>query len=230
MKSITSFILTIFALFSMMPYSAYGYCNDTYQEYEQLIKAGILSSDVTFEYWQEVKENESELALQLENSSEFHEVYDSRNATVPYIMKPGDVLLTNGVGSFALVGHAAITISETEVLHIAGYGEKPATLSWQDWKALYSTYGWIKIYRNSNENVAKAAAAWAERNYKNSGATYEISMDLISTASTYCSKIVWQAYYFGPSRPAVSGLPFGIILPFDLATSISNLSLLHTYQ
>ena len=64
--------------------------------------------------------------------------------------------------------------------------------------------------------------------WKNS---YNINQDLKSTSKTYCSKIVYQAYYYGAgSKSIINPMTRGIIPPYDLRIVIRNCALKHTYN
>ena len=56
------------------------------------------------------------------------------------------------------------------------------------------------------------------------------NMDLTSTDKTYCSKLVWQAYYYGPDTHCANGPTVGVRLPYDLPSTIHDLSLVQTYE
>lgn len=200
-----------------------------YQEYTQLINDDILGNDITFEYWQELKVRSAQLEKELENSTEFSNVYDSTLAAT-YSMTAGDVFITNGTSSFGLTGHSGIAISSTQILHISGPGENPTTISLSTWNTDYTSKGWTKAYRHTDNDIAYSAATWAIDTYEGSDAEYSINMDLTSTDKTYCSKLVWQAYYYGPDSHCANGPTIGVRLPYDLPTTIHDLSLMKTYR
>ncbi|WP_152559168.1 hypothetical protein [Tumebacillus flagellatus] len=110
--------------------------------------------------------------------------------------KPGDILVTNSTSSSGLTGHAGIVVDYSgNVVSIAGSGYHPTKYSVSTW---FSSYPHEKIVRHSNTSTAQSAANWASSfviNY--SYLDYSLS-DLASPyKSTYCSKIVWDAYYYG---------------------------------
>lgn len=202
-----------------------------YDEYIKFVERGILAEDITFEYWKQLMETSYALEEILEASGEFILVYDStgRATFPPYSLTKGDVFITNGTSSAGILGHAGIAISSDEILHIAGPGQHPDTITLSGWNAAYTPAGWTKVYRHSNANVAKKAAQWASDTYEGTSVEYVISMDLSSTNETYCSKLVWQAYYYGPDEACADGPTWGVRLPYDLPTSIHNLNLEKTY-
>lgn len=57
--------------------------------------------------------------------------------------------------------------------------------------------------------------------YSGSKDKYKNTGNLASTDVTYCSKLVWQAYYYGPTS--------GYRLTYDLPDTIHSLSHKHTY-
>lgn len=205
---------------------------DVKQEYQRLIAEGILGEDVPLEYWIQLKEREKALEKMLEESDEFSCVSGGLDAqaTATFSMEKGDVVITNGTSSNGLTGHAGIAISPYFILHIAGPGLNPAVITLTKWNSIYTAEGWTKIYRHSKSNVADAAGQWAYDTYHLSDAEYKITMDLSTTHETYCSKIVWQAYYYGPDTHYANGPTLGIRAPYDLPITVFNLSLETTYE
>ncbi|KPC98935.1 hypothetical protein LR69_02907 [Geobacillus sp. BCO2] len=136
------------------------------------------------------------------------------------VIKPGDVLITNNTSSYGVTGHAGIVIDAYgTVVSIRGSGYHPRTWGIDEWFAEYPNEKVVR-YRGAN---ATAAANWAAnyvKNYRN--AYYDIS-PLYYMDSTYCSKIVWQAYYYGANYelPTVYNPLFltSICKPYDLPTA-----------
>lgn len=207
-----------------------------YKEYEILQSKGILGRDVSFDYWIKLKNTAVELEYKLENSKEFIKVYDSSdlslNTTSSFSMKPGDILITNATISSGITGHAAMAVTAVQILHIEGPGKTPSTLGLEAWHTKYtnkSSSSWTKIYRHSDSNIASEAAGWERANYRNSNAEYVINMDLTSVDKTYCSKMVWQAYYYGPSELVATGSTKRIVLPYNLPNEINDVGLVETF-
>ena len=144
------------------------------------------------------------------------------------LREAGDVFITSSTVSSGLLGHAGISISSSSILHIAGPGEHPDTISKNSWLNKYDE-GWNKVYRHSDSSIAEDAAQWAEDTYKDSDAEYVITMDLESTDETYCSKLVWQAYYYGHTPSAANGPTWGVRLPYSLPDTIHNLDLVQEW-
>ena len=233
MRKLVSIILTVVFLLSMSITASAAVADTehgTYEEYMGYVRQGVLGEDVSYEQWKELKKQALELEIALENSEEFEKVFDSEETTstyASYAMRAGDVFITNGTSSAGLTGHAAIAVSSTKILHIAGVGSHPSTLSLSRWHQLYTSKGWTKVYRHSSSATASKAAAWASRTYEGSSAVYMINNNVSSTYETYCSKLVWQAYYFGADSAVY--LAAGIILPYNLPGLINNISLNTTF-
>lgn len=110
--------------------------------------------------------------------------------------KPGDMLVTNQTSSAGLTGHAGIVTDSYTVVHIGGYGEHPEEISISQFYKRYKSK--IKVIRYSSGTKAKKAGIWA-REYAEEyyDAEYGLFSKLRGFDPTYCSKIVWQAYYYG---------------------------------
>lgn len=236
MKRIVSLLVSAVMLFAMTATAFAGPQMDStmpdgaYLQYLELRESGVLGEDITFEYWQYLLEESARLEKELESSSEYSLVYDSSNpsAYASYSMEAGDVFITSSTVSSGLLGHAGISISSSSILHIAGPGEHPDTISKNEWLNDYDE-GWNKVYRHSDSSIAEDAAQWAEDTYKDSDAEYVITMDLESTDETYCSKLVWQGYYYGHTPSAANGPTWGVRLPYSLPDTIHNLDLVQEW-
>ena len=235
MKKILTILLSLVMLMSL---SGFAPADKKYQEYLDYVDAGWIKSDITYEIWQEMVEQSMTLEEILENSEDFVLVYDSSDVgtygVAPiYSMEKGDIFVTNGTSSAGILGHAGIAISASNILHIAGFGENPDIISLNQWNSAYTdtdTDHWTKVYRHYSSSTATEAGDWAYDTYAYTDVEYALSLDLSSTNETYCSKIVWQAYYYGPSSPAATGSLSGYVLPYDLVDRISNISQIYTYE
>lgn len=232
-KIVSLFLVTLLLLSISITASAETseYNSEEYNEYIGYIDQGILGEDVSFEQWSFLKNQSIELEAALEASSKFGKVFDSQNSGSTYstyTMRAGDVFITNGTSSAGLTGHAAIAISSTKILHIAGIGCNPTTISLSAWHSQYTVNGWTKVYRHSSSSTASRAANWAANTYEGSSAVYMINNNLSSTYETYCSKLVWQAYYYGAD--SATYLASGIVLPYSLPGLIQNISLNSTFE
>ena len=205
------------------------------ETYKKLVSKRILGEDVSFEDWKAMVLSSVELEKKIVSSGEFYEVYSSQKSVrgSSFLPAKGDVVITNGTSSAGILGHAGIAISPYSILHIEGPNYHPTTITFGSWNNRYSYINgssWTKVYRHINSSTASDAADWAWNTYGNSDAIYQITSDLTSTSETYCSKIVWQAYYYGPSSPQAFGLTWGYRLPYDLPDNIYNLNLVNKYS
>ena len=235
-------MLSVFLSFLFIfSFSASGYAatNDfiSYEEFISYVEAGYIPENISYSQWCSIIERnnrlEKEMTNELLNSENFELVYSSKNprAYSSYTMQTGDIFITNSTSSFGLTGHAAIAINSSTILHIARMGEVPSTLTFNDWLTDYSDAGgWTQVYRHTNSSVGLSAGIWALVNYKDSNATYSFSGGLYDTSQTYCSKIVWQAYYYTEPVGTHVETPtdiYGIIVPYDLRNLIFNISQVH---
>ncbi|MGA4713693.1 YiiX/YebB-like N1pC/P60 family cysteine hydrolase [Bacillus safensis] len=113
-------------------------------------------------------------------------------------VKSGDILVTP-VGPVAkITGHAGMVANDGKsVIHIAGPGYHPRKISLSSWKKRFKN---TQVVRYKDAAKAKKAAIWAEKNFikgKYKNISYNISPGVYHFRSTYCSKLVWQAYHYG---------------------------------
>lgn len=222
--------ITILLSFSI---SVSATSNDEYHRYLEYVEQGILGEDITFTYWKQIRDRSQAFANALRSSSEFTLVYDSKSpnaAYSTYSMEAGDIFITNGGIIAEIVGHSGIAISSSKILHIAGIGSNPSKMTLSEWNAEYTQEdenSWTEIYRPSDSTVGAKAAKWAKDTYEGSNAVYRISTDPTTTYETYCSKLVWQAYYYGANN--AMAITFGYIMPESLPDFIYNVSLIKTY-
>lgn len=137
------------------------------------------------------------------------EIDDSDFNSVPpeaagFTYKPGDILITKSASSAGLVGHSGLILTNTSnVLDIPGVGRKPRVIPLSEW---FKSYPATKVVRFSSASRAYDAAYWASKNYVNTNGgayanlIYGFSGSIKGFQSTYCSKIVWQAYYYGAQK------------------------------
>lgn len=139
-----------------------------------------------------------------------------------YVSSPGDILITNDTQNGSGVsGHAGIAIGNGYILEIRGKGKTMVRTSVSDWRKKYKK---TNVYRVKTQSVAVDAARWAKANYwdKNRKPTYRITNDIYKTNPTYCSKVVWQAYYFGTGSKKVVNVPSSrFVGPYALRTQFT---------
>lgn len=91
----------------------------------------------------------------------------------------------------------------------------------------------ISVYRVPNSSVAWNAANWATNYYSSyrGKVQYAINTDKYSKNKMYCSKLVWQAYWFGTgSAPVLRNPSFAIIHPYRLTTQFNRCFSLYKEQ
>lgn len=91
---------------------------------------------------------------------------------------------------------------------------------------------WIQIWRVPNKNMAEKVANYADRHYwsttgsytKNINLKYLIRPDLYSINPNYCSKLVYNAYWYGSGNsPVMRTYPnFSIVYPSDLPNTFQS--------
>lgn len=157
-------------------------------------------------------------------------------------VKPGDIFITNSTSSAGIVGHSAIANGANHILDMPGYGNKKDNnrqLTVSQWLSKYN-HGWIKVYRLKNSSMAAKVAKYADRNYYSSNGTskknihieYKIDHHLFRKSPSYCSKLVYDAYYFGSGSAKVVAVTSGYVMPYDLIplfTTGYRPSLVHRY-
>ncbi|KAA0690438.1 YiiX/YebB-like N1pC/P60 family cysteine hydrolase [Enterococcus faecium] len=178
-----------------------------YEEYKAL---GVLEEDVTFELFTQLATSEPPTDPV---APEF------RNARTK--MYYGDILITNDTSFWGVTGHAGIylgSVGKNQILSIEGSGRPPKTMSVLDWESAYGKKGtWTKIYRVAEQYQPRLAARWALDNYDGKNYKYGITTNIFGMDPTYCSKIVWQAYWYASAAVQVGGMYQPLIaLPYDL--------------
>lgn len=153
-----------------------------------------------------------------------------------FTMKAGDIFITNGTSYNGLTGHSAIATTDNYILDAPGYTlpngkntTRQSTLaSWIQEYTASPRNGTVWVYRvpSKYDYVAQAAGTWADRHYysttgsatQNIFPAYSVTLALHSTDPTYCSKIIYQAYYEGSgSLPfMIPKLPYDLVAPYSL--------------
>lgn len=215
-----------------LTYSEDGTVELTYENYILLHELGILDkSELSYDVWVndniQPRENEFNSDTYTNDEAFSEETIESYSVESTSNLMKGDILISNGTSSMGLTGHAGIVVGRNQILHIMGSNYHPYITSYGTWE---KTYGLKKpsspnlpinteVYRISNQTQREAAADWVVRNYynTNSMADYSLLGSLTSTNPTYCSKIVWQGYYFGPSQALVTK-PLALATPYGLPT------------
>lgn len=149
-----------------------------------------------------------------------------------YIAQAGDVLYTPSTQCKddsdickGISGHVGIVNpSKGSVTHTAGKGKKPEVISLSQW---FSNYPKTVVVRHNNTTTASKAANWAINYYGIGGAgsnkSYKVTVDsdltkTLSLSTTYCSLLVWQAYYFGGGQHLSLNIPVVPVLFVNYAS------------
>ncbi len=238
-KSSLTLVITIF-IFSLFINTANAKTNtDTtlsFEKYQEYKNQGILGDDIDYETWKDLVLKSRQEDYQLAVSDIFSEIHTFSVVPIDddfFTLNRGDILVTNGTSFAGITGHSGIAISDYEILHIPGPNHHPEVISLYDWNKTYSyknPISWTKVYRHKNYNIANKAAKWAKNTYKNSNATYKITAYLETTDTTYCSKLVWQAFRYGPNTPQTELMKYGVITPYSLDDAIFNINYKHKFK
>ncbi|MEK4077923.1 hypothetical protein MHI01_29255 [Paenibacillus sp. FSL M7-0656] len=187
-KLLTSFLLLmIFSIFSIGMASAE---TTTYAEQQITESPAARASDFN--------NNNTVITEQKDDSVGVFAIPDEYYPGTSTPIRVGDVLVTNSTSSKGLTGHAGIvTDLGGSVVSIGGYDLPLEKISISTWKSRNKN---TKIMRYTNSSVASKAGAWAASYYTNYKSV--VKYGLINTIGsyekeTYCSKIAWDAYYFG---------------------------------
>ena len=223
-KYLVIFLMLIASIF-ILPISTRAE-ESRYENYKYMVDNGYLDSEISFEEWNAYLDENERLEKEFENEEIPFYIGKLRS---DFELKRGDVLITNGTSVKGFTGHAAIALDENTIFHIAGFGKTPDTITKEKWIKDYHKKGaWTKVYRHTDSDIASSAADWAENTYRDSNAKYVISNDTFSTDETYCSKLVWQAYYMDLRE--AEHIEDNTILPYSLPKKIYNLELVGKYK
>ncbi len=119
--------------------------------------------------------------------------YPGTNVTV----KAGDVLYSSKGKNTNLVGHIGIVDDNGSVVHMMTGGMKRQSV------ANFAKEFTFSVYTPRSTTVGKDAGKQARTMYNNyvSSATYTLATGLHGARTKqYCTKTVWQAYYYGANR------------------------------
>ncbi|KHE67128.1 YiiX/YebB-like N1pC/P60 family cysteine hydrolase [Halobacillus sp. BBL2006] len=125
-------------------------------------------------------------------------VIQKNSSTYPgssILIQPGDLLFSPiGKRESKFIGHVGIVNHQKEVVHSI-----PAGLTKDNVFNYYQKFRSIKIYRPRSPEIGISAGDYVQNLYNDySNADYRIMPPLVTAShQQYCTKIVWQAYYFG---------------------------------
>lgn len=198
----------------------------TYEDYLRDKNDGYIAEDVTFEDLIGPDDMTFENMIEFtESNPNFTKIYESDNMdlesedfrAVVTTLYPGDFFVMDSNASAGFSGHAVLVLSNNEFLNHTPKlpGGHPQTITREKFNRDYKGRN-IKVYRSNNYYWGVNASNWADRTYRNSNATYQITNSLSDTSKTYCSKIVYQAYRYGAGKESINEMLFDIVRPYDL--------------
>lgn len=201
----------------------------TYEQYLEQVELGYIDENVSYQALVEAnKMTFEDLVKSIENNPNFSLIYESSHLdleseefrAVVTRLNPGDVFIMNSTASWGLSGHAAMALSNDEIINIAGPSSKTEIVPRSTFNGYYTGRD-IELYRTNNYYWGTAAAEWADQEYRTNKADYELSMDAASTRPTYCSKLVFQAYKYGAGLDSIAiDAVSGLISPYALKNLI----------
>jgi len=214
-KIIQSIFMLALITFSFSATSTSTLANETNsvnlkKQYAVLVNSGMIDSSVDYQTWAEMYSRDLEAveAIKAEMKDEVHQNITTVSPAYTQ-MKAGDVFVTTSTALGGLIGHSGIAIDGTYILHTpGGSGSTSERITFDQWKNRYKDNGsktWI--LRHPSASTATKAADWAKKNYwstsggsiRNIKPSYSITTDLYSKDPTYCSKLVWQSFYYTDS-------------------------------
>lgn len=145
----------------------------------------------------------------------------------------GDILIVGGDFPTGVIGHAVILNADGYVLEMPGgngwwngLSDNNRQLPKRQWITEHIKE-WTSVYRMRNTGLARQVAQYADTHFyctyrgatKNIHLDYRITTNIKEINPNYCSKLVWQAYYYGTGNlPVVYGIGSGVIAPTGLPT------------
>lgn len=120
--------------------------------------------------------------------------YPGTNITVT----PGDIIYSPKSKSTFFVGHTAIVGSDNMIYHSFPNSNGKAKDSVTAYFNRFSKGDNFTILRPRQSSLAKPAAEFAKGIYGTVN-NYSFDYNLDNFTDNYCSKFVWQAYYYGTS-------------------------------
>lgn len=214
--------------------------------YEELIDEGIIDPSVSKEQWNQFKAEDKYYAEQQEkeeidnpgNVSDDGNGEMLRSSKAKFSLRKGDFFYTNATDSKGLTGHNAIYVGNGKIVEAPAKGHKTRAQSFTTWKknTLYGSKGpkkgkWIKVYRPSSKANGNKAANYAMKNFGKKHIPYKINGNIKSKKYEYCSKLVWQSYYFGAGKKSMASVNTPVILhPSNLPGTIKGTKKVHTYK
>lgn len=112
-------------------------------------------------------------------------------------MIPGDILYSHKYAfSSFLVGHTAIIGENFRIYHVNRWKTYGHADSMPVYLSRHKRGEKLTILRHTYREEAINAAKWAMQNYDQMK-RYVFNPNLLDIENNYCSKFIWQAFYFG---------------------------------
>lgn len=180
-------------------------------DYQSLKNSGILGEDVTFEMY-------VDLATTAPPTDPVSPEFRNQAVRGVSDLKPGDFLITNATSFDGYTGHAGIYTGNGFIMSIQKPGTHPAQMHVMQWMYNYNKPGkWTKVYRPAPRYKGPNAGEWAINHYNGTNYSYGITTNIFGLNPTYCSKIVWQSYWYASGAVQVGGMYQPVIAkPYDM--------------
>lgn len=188
-------------------------------DYQEMLKNGTIDNNITSKQYIDFYRESEKMRDKMEKEGVDEGDLTVRAYKAGFNFQKGDFLVTNATSFKGIIGHAAIITGANSVLDAPGYAHpvtkngKKVSLNTTRQQSISSflkiynkkSYHWIAVWRAKRKDVSLKAAKWADTHYYSSKGTakqdkfpkYSLSYGLTSTNKVYCSKLVYQAYYYG---------------------------------
>lgn len=201
---------------------------DLKANYDSGIRDGFLK-DTPYEEWL-AQNNYGQEPKDLNNAEVKSFRLQANSLRSGFKVKPGDIFITNSTSSHGISGHAAIANGANHILDMPGTGAGKPPQSNNNRQSTVNAWikkynkGWIKVYRLKDSKLAAKVAKYADGHYYSSKHTsqktikipYAITSRLYNIKESYCSKLVFDAYYFGSGKENVMVPASGYVYPYML--------------
>ena len=230
LKKMMAVVLTTVMALSVPTFTAFAADEHSYEtlfpyeKYLEKVEQGYIAPDVSYETLARANQKTFEdLCSSMDNNPNFTLIYESVRYFDPLAvvetLYPGDVfIMEDTLTSSAILGHAAMAVSNTEIANIVGEETVADIVPRSTFDDYYKNQERaVKIYRSNNYNWGVDAALWADKTFRGTKIPYKITMNLTSTSSVYCSKLVYQAYRYGAGFTSLwREENYDIITPYGL--------------
>ncbi|MBC1923016.1 hypothetical protein [Listeria grayi] len=127
------------------------------------------------------------------------------------VIKPGDIIFSAKYTLSGFIGHAALATTHKWIVEMPGGKTNPNGLKDNNRQITTANFfethksNWNYVYRLPNQSLAKKVATYADKHFYSTKGTskkdvhisYGIDSHMKRKNPNYCSKLVYQAYYYG---------------------------------